>query len=321
MRLRSLAVAAAAAICALTLASAGQPTQCGNPSDFPLVMKPRSDMQLDHVQGVYYKHVMKTGGSTLDEMLWLATKNRSMEFRTSESPKTPLLSTNLFPAFIKIVTLREPISRVISHYWQVKPWGNYSGGSDRICRLAAALHYDPYLLRCNYARNWQSRYFSATMLRGTSVERFLREAFDLVILSEVFDAGAVVLHYKFGFSVYDLLYMFRKVRQPRPLHLSNEQKQRTIASNLRDVRLYEEAQKVWGETMREVRDMDRFQHAVKNYRQLVHVYNEYMRSLATQKFAVEARRDPEKLQKLVRLKNAFCETHPQCRFNNLLLGT
>jgi hypothetical protein len=316
MRLWCVVIAVVAAICAV--AAAGEPKESGTASESPVVMEPRTDMQLDNARGVYYKHVMKTGGTTMDEMLWLATKTRSIEYRTSESRDAPLPSPNEAPEFIKIVTLREPVSRVISHYWQVKPWGNYSGGSDRHCRYAAAIDYDRYLLRCQFARNWQSRYFSPTMLAGANLGAFLRQAFDLVILSEFYDAGIIVLHYKFGFTVNDLLYIFRKTRQPRPLQLTDQQMYRTIAANRQDARLYREAQTVWAETMREVLDVDRFHRALKSYKQLIHAYNNFMEPLATQQFVVEARQDPAKWQQLVQMKNAFCELHPRCRFNNLL---
>ena len=119
----------------------------------------RTAKQADDIGRIFYLHIMKTGGSTLNELLRFSCKNREIAYSSTESPVARWSRTRQRSS-LRIVSFREPIARVISHYWQVKPWGEHSGGSNLVCRDHAAESYDAYLRGCSFSHNYQSRYFT-----------------------------------------------------------------------------------------------------------------------------------------------------------------
>src|SRR3546814_2664301 len=105
---------------------------------------------------------------------------------------------------------------------------------------AAAQGYYIYLSGCRFSRNFQSEYFTDLRLQGAPLGTFLRDAYDLVILSSAYDEGLMVLHYKFGLTIFDVMYLFRKRRRNPPLQLTDNQLNRTVGYNEVDLNRSEE---------------------------------------------------------------------------------
>jgi hypothetical protein len=157
---------------------------------------------------VYYSHIMKTGGSSVVKTIasalscceggasWCISCD-SDKFATAEYPDflqdTFLLRRLRGERNVGVATFREPVARVVSHYYQHKPcpdvkksepplelWKNDEKWLLRLkkenwaCRQLAIEGYLPYVRGCPYAHNWQSKYVNSTIL----------EQLDHVILAE-----------------------------------------------------------------------------------------------------------------------------------------
>jgi len=94
-------------------------------------------------QSIMFLHIKKTGGSTLHGLLGrLEMKNDTITYFTTEGPKWPRDKDEdpFHGRDLSIVVVRDPIDRVISHYWQLKPTDTYKGGADKSCTGACDQH-------------------------------------------------------------------------------------------------------------------------------------------------------------------------------------
>src|SRR3546814_10531887 len=78
-----------AIIGALCVAHTLAPSTSRDASNPALVMRPDARMHVDNLKGVYYMHVMKTGGSTMHGLFSLLAKDRSLGYVTFEDPNGP----------------------------------------------------------------------------------------------------------------------------------------------------------------------------------------------------------------------------------------
>ena len=92
-------------------------------------------------RSIFFLHVMKTGGSTLHAMLnRLADSRPKINYFSTEGAGWPKKESPFWGRDLSIVVVRNPIDRVVSHYWQLKPSGAYKGGADRTCTGLSFYH-------------------------------------------------------------------------------------------------------------------------------------------------------------------------------------
>jgi hypothetical protein len=148
---------------------------------------------------IYFTHIMKCGGSTLDRLLSIASDERSVQYTSTEDPALPSPS-RFNDGALKIVVVREPSDRVISHYWQLRPHSRHRGGSNKICKRIAMKSFRHFLEQCRmYSSNFMVEY------HGNSIVKNL-DQFSLVIPYEYYNEGLLMLHLFAGFSVKNILY-------------------------------------------------------------------------------------------------------------------
>lgn len=220
---------------------------------------------------IYFTHVMKCGGSTLDRLLSLVSDERGIEYTTSETPKMPS-AEKFLPSALKIVVVREPISRVISHYWQLVPHGTHKGGSHPRCTAAAKKSFRSFLKGCRkYSSDFMIQYFDETT--GYSLQQY-----DLVIPYENYNEGVLMLHLFAGFSVKNILYVSQK-NKTRP-RLELEGTDRTIVRkyNRMDAVFYAQAVDRWHMDTSMIRATHVFSTMLRQYLALLNEYHAYYNS-------------------------------------------
>ena len=175
---------------------------------------------------ILYYHVQKTGGSSLSRMF--ESLNRRNGFtnpglgRNSKFNEDPgsldryvdwrrSTARNGTVAFsgssckLLIASFREPVERSISHYFQVKPCPDGTGGGfNVICRKAAR---DPggimaYNRHCKFARNWQSKYVDG--------DNNKLENFDALVRTYRFEESLLLMALRYSVPVLDLLVVSNK---------------------------------------------------------------------------------------------------------------
>ena len=156
---------------------------------------------------IVFSKVQKTGSSTLDHIFAryreqphgpgatpMHIYGKTVKLR-SEGPQDAQVIGKLKQmnqgelTFIWVVPLREPVERVVSHFYQDRPCIHGGGGGfHKECRRLAQHGYMQWLDKCVHANNLQSKYFpDREVLRYT----------DQLILNDRFAESIVLLHLQF----------------------------------------------------------------------------------------------------------------------------
>lgn len=235
-----------------------------------------------HTDWIYFTHIMKCGGSTLHDLFLRFKFNHNISYHTSEGatslpslvfdgkPNLPSTGIQLkLPRTVTgktdegysssgntqqekedklrtklvIVLVREPSARVISHYYQVRPWGSHRG-NDPICTSAAAQGFESFLKKCKFATNFQSSYHKHEILS-------ILPRYSLVVPFEQYNQGLVLLHMYVGFQVQDILYIVKKnySSMPKEDAISAAAMQQLVRQNEEDYKLHAAARKDWNNTI------------------------------------------------------------------------
>ena len=110
---------------------------------------------------------------------------------------------------ILLISFREPIERVISHYFQLKPCpdGRKGGNGRRVCRKSAQLGVQAFLNACKHS-NLQSQYLDNDFKK--------LDYFDVILPNDRMDEALVLMSIKFQISIKDLFYVRKKTRVVAP---------------------------------------------------------------------------------------------------------
>jgi hypothetical protein len=147
----------------------------------------------------------------------------------------------------KLTMLRDPYSRIISHYHQVKPFGHYKGGNNILCRRSASTSFQQYLMECMYAHDFEGKYFGSDY---DEMKLFMKK-FDLVGLHEQYDEFLVMLHILYGFKVDEILICsdLKSRHEKSYLELKNNHYMIMKEYTRLDFQAYDLAKKTWDRTM------------------------------------------------------------------------
>lgn len=222
------------------------------------------------IKKLHFTHVMKCGGSTLDSMLQVWRYNHKTNLTSLESYRQDKPSSLSKEKFWLIV-LRKPLDRVISHYWQVKPWEHHpNGGAHAGCKAAATKGFSQYMKGCLYSRNFMSRYF----LSSPDVNGFVRQLdnYNLVVPLENLQQGILLLHLYVGMTVEDILFVNQKVYHNPKLTLSPEEIAAVEKSNAIDAMVYKAAQLSWAKRYENLTTSAVFAEQLSNYVSLLAQY-------------------------------------------------
>lgn len=186
---------------------------------------------------ILYYHVMKTGGTTLYGLFDAINQKNGMPDNPGTTPRkygveSPgylsqfiswRMADNMDPAQdekrLLAISFREPVERVISHYFQLKPCpdGN-GGGHHKLCRASAEKGFSTYLKLCtNFVSNFQSRYLNGHLSRVN--------AFDFLILNDRSEESLVLASIRFGIPIRDMLYVNNGKARVGTADLVQEKKQ------------------------------------------------------------------------------------------------
>jgi hypothetical protein len=331
-----------------------------------------------NIDSVHFTHIMKCGGSTIDDMLWRSKFAYSFELVSKEAANT--LPSALFGSIaskydniidngtnrarninrknkqiqlknkvnqnstycnrklqnkLVLVIVRDPIDRVISHYNQVRPWGNHTG-FDRACARAASKGFRSFLNACKFSKDFMSSYHNRRIIE-------VLPYYSLVIPFEHFNSGLVLLHMYFGFKVEDILYVVKKNYTQMPkVHISEDDVKLAFEQNKKDFQLHRAAQEHWNHTIDSlvVDKKELFQRNVVAFKKLLddfqYAFVLNMRNYTSETVTIPPKRKGGKISKVIcttgnffikecRIKsemdivNTFCKTNAKCYSNNLSL--
>jgi len=281
--------------------------------------------------GVFFTHVMKNGGSTLHDLFRrYQLNNPAIKYFGPESnmiePKIAIYGGGVkipwnINNVLSIVVIRKPIDRVISHYYQVKPWGTHRG-ADRVCANAAELGYLSYLQKCRFATNWQSTY-----LRG-KIEEYISD-FSMVVPMENYSEAMVILHRYGGFNVSDVLFIVMKnwttdssypIGDVSSKTISGQNLTLTVNLNKKDESLYKTAKRRWKYMTLPLVPDTLFREEVANYTLLLHHFQKEFDGYRKTLSLVDPKRPGIPVTVMVQNNyiKKYCQNSMQCCLHNNL---
>lgn len=157
----------------------------------------------------------KTGSSTLAHIVkdWQSFSDHRWSLWNAEEP---LYQSNLTDSF-NLTMVRHPLTRVISHYYQCRK-------PDSGCKEQAENGFQDFYQFGKKASNLQTRFLLPESKLENAFESpywidhpkklayKLLQAYNLVLITEKFDEGLVMLHLLLGVPVQALLYQYKKFR-------------------------------------------------------------------------------------------------------------
>jgi len=188
---------------------------------------------------ILYYHVMKTGGSTLYNFFDNINKHNGMPDNPGKQPNGlgyGVESPGHLSQFISwrtektteekillAISFGEPVERVISHYFELKPCPEATGGGAHLkCRGMEMRDFSEYLDICPYASNFQSLYLDLNLLQI--------DAFDFLILNHRSEESLVLASIRFHIPIRDMLHVNnQKVRVRSGDLLQEEQKSKSLS--------------------------------------------------------------------------------------------
>jgi len=188
---------------------------------------------------ILYYHVKKTGGSTLFDFFDEVNRHNGVPDNPGKKPNGHgygIERPGLLSRFILwrtedsveenrllAISFREPVERVISHYFQLKPCPDGTGGgAHEQCRASAKRSFSMYLSSCQYASNFQSMYLDGNFSQV--------DAFDFLILNDRSEESLVLASIRFNIPIRDMLHVNnQKVRVGSGELLQEEQKSNSLS--------------------------------------------------------------------------------------------
>lgn len=226
------------------------------------------------VKNIYFLHIMKCGGSTLDLLFKIYAKFNRLSYVTSESNRFRGPNHNEF----SVVVVRNATERIISHYWQVLPgrsfsYVNQTRGRQSPCSTAALKGFDSYISSpsCRvFVNNFQSSYLSRTIHRKLA-------AFSLVIPHEFYDQGLLLLHTNGNVKVIDIIYGRQKVYNNPQIKISPATKSKLLGMSQQDNMLHQQAMLIWDDRYGNITRSETFQSKYNNYVAMLKDFSVYVK--------------------------------------------